>query len=146
MTNDIGQNNEPTLALAKLWQVCPRWHVENLLGTRHSPLSQHPLFLCPTCVTTLLTLCVHTHSSDCVQTVYELQLLPNNTAVKHFYTNQSGAKCWLDIYRWGAGLAVTGPMRDIGQNVLQSALKQEVTAAQLLPHFVTYRIARGSLN
>ena len=29
----------------------------------------------------------HTHISDCVQIVYELPLLPNNTTVKHFYTN-----------------------------------------------------------
>jgi len=37
-----------------------------------------------------------------------------------FYTNRSGAKCWLDIYRWGPGLAVPGQIhvRDIGQNVL----------------------------
>ena len=63
----------------------------------------------------------YTHISDSVQTVYELPLLPNNTVVKHFCTNRSGAKCWPDIYHWGAGLVVTGPMRDIGQKVLQSA-------------------------
>jgi hypothetical protein len=56
-------------------------------------------------------------------TVYELPLLPNNTAVKHFYTNRKGAMCWLDIYRRGACLAVTGPIRDIGQIVLQSAFE-----------------------
>jgi len=33
--------------------------------------------------------------------------------------------CWLDIYRWGAVLAVTGRMRDVGQNVLQSASEAE---------------------
>jgi hypothetical protein len=43
--------------------------------------------------------------------------------VKHFYTNRSGAKCWLDIYQWGAGLAVTGRIRDIGQNILQSSFE-----------------------
>ena len=32
----------------------------------------------------------------------------------------SSAKCWLDIYHWGAGLAVTGPIRHFGQSVLQS--------------------------
>ena len=63
---------------------------------------------------------IHTQISDTVQTVYELPLLPNNAAVKHFYTNRSGAKCWLDIYRWGAGLAATGRIRDTGLNVLQS--------------------------
>jgi len=67
--------------------------------------------------------CVHT--SACIQTVYELPLLPYNTAVKHFYTNRSGAKCWPDIYHWGAGRAVTGRIRDIGQNVLQSAFKRK---------------------
>jgi len=35
----------------------------------------------------------HIHIPDCIQTVYELPLLPNDTAVKHFYTNRSGAKC-----------------------------------------------------
>ena len=81
----------------------------------------------------------------CVQTVYELPLLANNTAVKHIYTNRSGAKCWLDIYHWGAGLAVTGPIRDIGQNVLQYSFEQEVVAAQLLPRFVPYRTHLGGL-
>ena len=38
-------------------------------------------------------MCVYMNISDCVETVYELQLLPNNTAVKHFYTNRNGAKC-----------------------------------------------------
>ena len=36
--------------------------------------------------------CTHIHISDCTQTVYELPLLPNNTAVKHFYTNNSSVK------------------------------------------------------
>jgi hypothetical protein len=35
----------------------------------------------------------------------------------------SCAQCWLDIYHWGAGLAVTGRQRDIGQNVLQSSFE-----------------------
>ena len=35
----------------------------------------------------------------------------------------SGAKCLLDVYYWGAGLAVTGRIRDIGQNILQSSLQ-----------------------
>ena len=52
-----------------------------------------------------------------LQTVYELLLLPNKPAVKHFYTNRSGAKCGLDVYRWGACLAVNGPVRDTGQIV-----------------------------
>ena len=45
------------------------------------------LFLCQTTVSILWTICVRIHSSDCVRTVYELPLLPNNTAVKHCNTN-----------------------------------------------------------
>ena len=64
---------------------------------------------------------MYVHISDCVET-YELPSLPNNTAVKRFYTDRSGAKC-LDISDWFAGLAVTGRIRDIEQNVLQSSFR-----------------------
>jgi len=62
---------------------------------------------------------------DTVQTVYELPLLPNNTAVKHSYTNREQCEVLMDIYHWGAGLAVTGRIRDIRQNVYSLLSKQE---------------------
>ena len=37
--------------------------------------------------------------TDCI----ELPSLPNNTAVKHLYTNRSGAKCWLSLGRRSGG-------------------------------------------
>ena len=58
--------------------------------------------------------CVCVYISDSIKTVLELSLLPNNTA-SIFYTNQE--KC--DVL--GHDLAVTGRIRDIGQNVLQSS-------------------------
>jgi hypothetical protein len=58
-----------------------------------------------------------------VQTVCELPLPPNNTALKHVYTNRSIAKFSLDIYHWGVGLAVTERIRDVGQNVSQSCIQ-----------------------
>ena len=85
-----------------------------------------PIFLnlfCPTAISVLCTTCVHTHTSDCVQTVYELPLLSNNTAVKHFYTNRSGAKCWLDIYRLEPAWRLLGEYRTLGRtfyNILSS--------------------------
>jgi len=94
------------------------------ISLTHGILS-HFHFFCPTSVCILCTICVYIHASDCLQTVYDLLLLPNNTALKHFYTSRSGAKCWLDIYLWSAGLAVTGPIRDIGQKVLRSSFEQE---------------------
>ena len=66
---------------------------------------------------------MYKHISGCTKNVYELPLLPINTTAKHFYTNQGGGNCWLDIYSWGTVLAVTGRTRDIGQNVLQSAFR-----------------------
>ena len=41
----------------------------------------------------------------------------------------SGAKCWLDIYHWGAGLAVSGRIRDIAQNGLQSSFETEISSS-----------------
>jgi len=79
--------------------------------------------------------CVCVFISDCVQTLYELPSLPNDTTVKHFYTNIEHAKCWLDIYRWGAGLSVTGPIRDIGQNVLLSSFQTESSSSPVTATF-----------
>jgi len=38
---------------------------------------------------------------------------------------------------------VTGRIRDIGQNVLQYSFKQELVAAQLLPHFLPITFLEG---
>jgi hypothetical protein len=51
----------------------------------------------------------------------------------------------MDIYRLGAGLAVTGTMCDIGQKVLLSAFEQEAAAATVTAMFCSYRIPRGGL-
>jgi hypothetical protein len=43
------------------------------------------------CVCVCVPACLYIHTSDCVENVYEFALLPNNTAVKHLYTN--GERC-----------------------------------------------------
>ena len=69
--------------LTNLWHACPK---------RHPSFTAAPIFFffsrpsSPYCEYTHTH--THIHTSDCVQTVYELPLLPNNTAVKHFYTNR----------------------------------------------------------
>jgi hypothetical protein len=60
---------------------------------------------------------IYMHISDCAQTAYKLPLLPNNRAVNNFTQIGNGVKCLMDIYSSGAGLAVTGTVRDIGQYV-----------------------------
>jgi len=48
----------------------------------------------------------------------------------------SGAKCWLGIYHWGAGLAVNGRIRDIEQHVLNLLFKEKAVAtAQFISKF-----------
>jgi len=87
-------------------------------GINHCPIFSY--FFCPTSVYTVKRMCAHTHI--CVETVYELQLLPNNTAAEIFLHISGAVRSvdWIFIsgalaWRW------TGRIRDIGQNVLQSS-------------------------
>ena len=111
---------------------------EDFLGKRHFLLSIFFLsFTRPACLYIVNNICVcvcvcvciyiyiyiYIYISDCVETAHALQLLPNNTIVKHFYTNRSGVKCSLDIYLCGAVLTVTGTIHDIGQKVLQCSIQ-----------------------
>jgi hypothetical protein len=78
---------------------------------------------------------VYTHSSDCVEDVHELPLLPNNTASETFL-HKSGGVRFIIIYYWGAGLAVTGRMRDIGQNVLQFSFQPGNSSSPAYSHIL----------
>ena len=72
------------------WRIYGR-RAQNV--TRQSLLSQFLYFFCTTTVSVLEEyVCVYTHTHICVVTVYELPLLPNNTAVKHLHTDRSGTK------------------------------------------------------
>jgi len=67
-------------------------HIPGLADLWHAAFTAVPnffLFLLPLQRLRIMqNMCVYIHISDCVQTVHKLPLLPNNTAVKHFYTNQ----------------------------------------------------------
>ena len=68
-------------------------------------------------------MCIYVQS-DCVETVYELPLLPNNTASEMFL-HKSGAVRSVD-WMFIVGAPVwhrQGPIRDIGQSVLQSSFQ-----------------------
>jgi hypothetical protein len=80
--------------------------------------------------------CVYIHFFECVYIVYEFPLLPNNIVNETFLHKMgSSAKCRLDVYQWGAGLAVTGRVRDIRRNVLQYSFKKEAVAAPFTSTF-----------
>jgi len=57
--------------------------------------------------------------------------------VKHFKTNLVRCDVLTGCYHWGAGLAVTGRICDIGQKVLQSFIEQKVAAATVTATFST---------
>jgi hypothetical protein len=101
-------------------------------GTRHTLMSQFFLFSLPDQRFYIVNnLCAYIHISDTVQTVYYIITVATkkNTGAKHVYTNRSAAKFWLEIYRWGAGLVVTGRIRDIGQNVLQCSIQTGISSS-----------------
>jgi hypothetical protein len=99
------------------------------------------LFLFPTSVCILWRKYVYIHISDCVQTVYELPLLPYYTAVKHFYTNREQCEVltgYLSLGRRpGSDWAVTS---DRTFTVFVSNRKQQ--QSQLLPYVLAYCILR----
>ena len=74
--------------------------------------------MCKMCVCVCVCVCVHVSYST--ETVYELPLLPNNTAVKYFYTNQERCEVltgylslgrradveWANTWHWAERFAV----------------------------------------
>jgi hypothetical protein len=76
------------------------------------------------CVCVNIYIYIYIYIYDWIESIYVLPLLLNNMASETLCTQiGSGAKCWLAIYHWSAGLAVTGRILDIGQNVLQSSFR-----------------------
>ena len=74
--------------------------------------------------------------SDCVQTVYELQLLPNNTAVKYFLQKSGAVRrvdgvivTWMPAWRW-LGECVT-----LDRKFHNLLFKQEAVAAPVTATF-----------
>ena len=105
------------------------------LSTRHLPLSNFCYLFCPTRVSILRTTCVYIalHISDCVQIVYELPLLPNNTASETFL-HKSGA---LRSVHWIFIIGVP-PWRWLGEYVTLNKtfynllFKHEAAASQVI--------------
>ena len=125
---------------------------KHLLGTRHSMLPKYVLFLLPDqlfyivkniyiqyiyiyiCVCVCARVCVcthtHTHAPDCVEIVYEIPLLSNNTASETFL-HESGAVQsvdWIFIIRAPAWRWLDDYVT-LGKTFYKRLLEQEVAAA-----------------
>jgi len=66
--------------------------------------------------------------------VYDLPLLPKNTGSEKFLLKSGAVQIVHNIYHWGASLAVTGPIRDIGQNVLQFSFQTRSSSSPTYFH------------
>jgi hypothetical protein len=86
---------------------------------------------CPTSFAILRRIYVCIQISDCVETLYELPFLPSNTASETLLY-----KSGLDIYHWGAVLAVTGRIRGIGQKVLQTSFQRGRSSSPSYLHII----------
>jgi hypothetical protein len=81
-----------------------------------------------------LSVCIHIH----ILTAYRLHMnyrcYQMTLPMKRFPKIGSGAKCRPDIHHWGADLAATGRIRDIGQNVLQSSFQTGTSSSPSYCH------------
>jgi hypothetical protein len=84
----------------------------------------------------LLIICVHIHISDCVETVYELPLLPNNTAGETFL-HKLGAVLSVDwIFITGApAWRRLGKYVTLDKTFYNLLFKQEIVAAPVTSTF-----------
>lgn len=83
----------------------------------------HPIFLnffCLISMSMLWRICVYVQISDHIHLCMSYLCYHLILSVKHFYTNQEWCRGMTGNLSLGAGLAVTGLIRNIGQNILQS--------------------------
>ena len=82
---------------------------EDLHGTQHSLLSQFFFISLAQPASLYCEQYVYIYISDCIDIVYELLLLPNNTASETFLYKLGGLQSvdWI-FYHWHGSLAVTG--------------------------------------
>ena len=106
--------------LTNFWHACPKWHVEIFPWHAAFTALRFFKFLLPDQRLYIVNnMCIHTHTSHCVEILYALPLLPNSIASEEFLhkTGAVGSADWIFIieaptWRW---------LLDIGQRVLQSS-------------------------
>jgi len=104
-------------------------------GTRHSLLSEffYIYFALPASLYCKEYVYIALHISNCVQNVYDLPLLTNNTASEMF-SHKSGAVRsvdWISIIGAPAWRR-QGRIRDIGQSVLQSSFQTGSSSSPII--------------
>ena len=105
------------------------------LCVRHSLLSIFLNLFCPTRLLQMWKWCVYIHTSDCVETVYELPLLTNNTESETFLHKSRAVRSvdWIfivgvKIWRW------LGEYMTLDRTFYSLLFKQETVAAPSYCH------------
>ena len=127
--------------LANLRHTCPKWHV----AVTAVPIF---VFLLPDqCLCIVKNMCICTYVCMTLYRLFMNYRCYQITLQWNIFTQIGAVQSvdWiLSLGRRPGG--VTGRIRDVGQNVLQSYYKQEAAAAaQLLPRVLPYHIPRAGL-
>jgi hypothetical protein len=77
-----GRSSRPELK--NPWPAFPKLQAGSFPGMQHSLLSQYFYFFCPTSICLLWRICGYVDISDCIGTVNELPLLPNDNTSETF--------------------------------------------------------------
>lgn len=121
------------------------WHTERFPWTQHSLLSQFFYFFSTTGISMLWRICVHMHTSNYIETVYELPLLQNNN-VGETFVHKSGAVWrvdWIFIisvpaWQWLGDYVI------LDKTFYSPLFKQEVVTALVTSTFSSICIPWGS--
>jgi hypothetical protein len=116
-----------TLHIRQGWWTCgtcaQNGTQEDFFGMKHSLLSQLFILYPKESVYVLNNTCIYTRirlHRDCMWIAFATKCYWE----WHIFTQiGSGAKSWIDIYHWWAGLVVTEWIHDIGQKFLQSSFQ-----------------------
>ena len=99
----------PIPGMPNVRHASPTWQAERI--PRHAAFIVVPFFLFLLSYQCLhivknMSIYVYTHTTNCLETLCELPLLPNNTTVEHFYTNRERCEVltgYLSLGCWSGG-------------------------------------------
>ena len=136
---------------SNLWRACPKGKAERFPW--HAAFTAVPIFYLfrPTSIPKLWRICLYiaVHISDCVQIVFELLLLQNNTEIETFLHKWERCEVltgYLSLGRRHGGDLTNMWHRTRGFTIYFSNWKQQNCQLSLFPHFHLYRIPQKPLS
>ena len=122
--------------LPNLWHACPKWYAERFPW--HAAITALPFFyfFCPISVSILWRICVYTHFWLRIEIVYEVPLVPNNTASETFLHKSRAMRSVDCIFVIGApACRWLGECVTLDKTFYSLLFKQELVAATVTSTF-----------